>query len=499
MNSLLHLNALLEDIVFLEKTIELPRHDLCLDSRLLKKGDIFFALNGTALNGQDYIEDAIKKGAAAVLVDTAIAPEISFSMQDKVPVILIQNLRRQLGCIASRFYNAPEEALELIGITGTNGKTSCSHFIANALHKSGIPCGIIGTLGAGLYGNLTPTNNTTPDIFTLYKTLNELRDLGAKIVAMEVSSHALKQQRTQGLRFKIAIFTNLTQDHLDYHLTLEDYESSKKLLFDDYAVENAIINADDVVGQRWLTHLAIPNKYAYSLQNKIQFTPCISAQHCHTTQHGLKAVVKTPWGDGMLQSALLGNFNLSNLLATLTTLGIYNIPLSDALRLIHELHPVPGRMEKLGGGNQPLVIIDYSHTPDALEKALTTLRDYCKGELWCVFGCGGDRDKTKRPIMGEIAERYADNMIITDDNPRHENAHDIAQAILTGIQNKPAVIIEHNRRYAIAHAIACAQPEDVILIAGKGHETYQQIGNEKAAFSDAIEARLALENRIEKS
>lgn len=485
------LNALLEGLYSLPRILPLLASDLSLDTRTLKENDLFFALSGTQLKGQDYIDEAMRKGACAILME---GETFKLHMENQCTLIELPQLHQHLGTLASRFYGAPEKSLDLIAITGTNGKTSCSHFIANALHKHGVPCGLIGTLGAGLFGNLTPLNNTTPDIFTLYKTLAFFRDQGAKAVAMEVSSHALKQQRVQGLPFKLAIFTNLTQDHLDYHLTFEDYAASKRLLFDAYEVKHAIINIDDPIGQTWSTQLPHVETYTYGTQGQAS----VLAHHVTFSPQGIKAAVKTPWGDGMITSHLLGNFNISNLLATLTALGLYDIPLSTSLQLLNTIPPVPGRMERIGGEKQPTVIIDYAHTPDALEKALKTLRPYCQGEIWCLFGCGGNRDSSKRPLMGAIAEKYADNVILTDDNPRHESSRTIIDEILKGFHQATRVIIEPNRRHAIQHAIACAQAEDIILIAGKGHESYQIIGDQKHIFSDTIEAKLALENRIEK-
>ncbi len=491
------LARLLKDIMPLPASLDVPCQGLTLDSRTLKKGDVFFALSGTQQQGHAFVQDALRKGAAAILIDTTATSHID--TLDHTPCLSIQDLHKKLGMIASRFYQHPEHALSLIGITGTNGKTSCSHFIADALHHHGHPCGIIGTLGYGLYGQLRPLSHTTPDIFTLYRLLAELRDKGAKTVVMEVSSHALKQARIQGLTFKIGLFTNLTQDHLDYHGTLADYAACKRTLFEDYPLSYAIINHDDLYGQQWLHTLKHIETFTYSLQNKaLSSTHAVQAQHFSIDIQGIKAGLKTPWGEGVLHSHLIGQFNLYNLLATLTALGIYQLPLSDILNYLSKLHPVPGRMEKIGGQGQPLVIVDYAHTPDALQKTLSLLKDYCAGELWCVFGCGGNRDSSKRPLMGAIAEQYANNILITDDNPRFEEAKNIAQDILAGFQDPAKATIEHDRRRAIFHAVSCAQQEDIILIAGKGHECHQQVGDKKNPFSDHIEAKLALENRIEK-
>ncbi|MBI5448232.1 MAG: UDP-N-acetylmuramoyl-L-alanyl-D-glutamate--2,6-diaminopimelate ligase [Gammaproteobacteria bacterium] len=494
------LSILLKDFIDLPDEFNVHCRELSLDTRTLTTGDVFFGIKGTQSDGHFFIEQAIKQGASAVVLDTTGSATVNThtSTSRTVPIIHLPQLKDHLGEIAACFYGHPEHHLSLIGITGTSGKTSCSHYIAHALQASGHPCGVIGSLGYGLLPHLTPLEHTTPDVFTIYRLLAHLRKQGAKSVVMEVSSHALKQTRIQGLTFKVGIFTNLTQDHLDYHLTLDDYAASKRLLFENYQMEYALFNVDDALGKEWFNTLTGPlQKYPYTL-NEPTLTHAISAQSISSTLEGIKAMLKTPWGEGVLHSSLLGQFNLYNLLATLGVLSIYAIPLADALHYLSDLHSVPGRMEKLGGHDQPLVIIDYSHKPDALEKALRTLKTYCKGELWCVFGCGGNRDALKRPLMGAIAERYANNLILTDDNPRDEDPKTIVQAILGGLAHPEQAVVEHDRRHAIHHAISCAQPEDIILIAGKGHEHYQEIARKKNPFNDNIEACLALENRIER-
>ncbi|EKD74563.1 MAG: hypothetical protein ACD_44C00400G0005 [uncultured bacterium] len=493
------LRLLLHDWVTLSKTQDITCEKITLDSRTVEPGSIFFAIPGLKEHGKIFMEEALSKGARAVVSDSLDENHVDILnyAEKKIPLIYIQNLKKYLGCIASRFYQHPQHTLDLIGITGTNGKTSCSHFIANALRDYGTPCGVIGTLGYGIGAHLHPLNNTTPDIFTLYHILRELHDQGARCVAMEVSSHALKQERIQGLKFKVGIFTNLTQDHLDYHGTMEDYAQCKKSLFHDYPVQSAILNIDDPHGLTWLD--TIPEeikKQAYSLHEKASSSyPLTHVQSFNSNKDGVFAAIKTPWGDGVFHSPLLGKFNLSNLLATLCVLGTYPIPLPEILHLLSQLDPVPGRMEKIGSKNQPFIIVDYAHTPDALQKTLETLRPYCQGALWCVFGCGGNRDKMKRSMMGCIAEKNADNVILTDDNPRDEDPKEIIHEILRGFKNKNNIVVEHDRRRAIFHAINCAKNEDIVLIAGKGHEHYQQLGNKKIPFNDSLEAKLALENR----
>lgn len=495
----MQLTDLLKDIVAAEIKNNCEITGLAQDSRQVKPGNLFFAYPGLVADGRDFINDAITRGAAAILMDVG-APLMGAQFQDTptgYPVIPVTNLASQMGKIAARFYQYPSRQLDVIGVTGTNGKTSCTQLLAHALHLAEKSSGIIGTMGYGLLGHLQDGALTTPDALELQKLLADFHIQQARYVSMEISSHRLAQNRINGLDVKIAVFTNLSRDHLDYHGDMQHYAAAKRSLFDLPGLGYGVLNADDLYGQTWLQELAdkLP-VYAYSLEQpkaELQQIPHVYTRNARFDAVGFTASVCTPWGDGVLHNPyLIGRFNLSNLLAVLTVLGILGMPLEETLKHLANLHGVPGRMETFGGNGKPLLVIDYSHTPDALEHVLKTLRQDCRGKLWCVFGCGGNRDKGKRPVMGKIAQHYADHVVITDDNPRHEIARDIVADIIKGLDGMDNVVIEHDRRRAIRHAVLCAQPEDIVLIAGKGHETYQIIGDEKLPFSDALEAKLLL-------
>ncbi|HSW69254.1 MAG TPA: UDP-N-acetylmuramoyl-L-alanyl-D-glutamate--2,6-diaminopimelate ligase [Gammaproteobacteria bacterium] len=460
--------------------------DLTLDSRLVKPGSLFFALPGTQKDGRHFIDEAIQKGAHAILTE---AKQLALDWQNSIPIISLPDLKNKTGKLAARFYDNPAQKMRMIGVTGTSGKTSCTQFIASVLHHLNISCGMIGTLGNGLYGDIKPSHLTTPDAITLQKTLAEFFKQGAKMTAMEVSSHSLDQGRVNGVEFDVGIFTNLTRDHLDYHHTMEAYGAAKKRLFDQS--KYAIVNADDAFGREILKSFkGRKNVLAYSSELGKK-TP-IYAEKIQLNHSGIKAHLVTPWGDVNLTSALVGQFNLDNLLAIIAALCVVDIPLHSVMENIQKLQPVEGRMQAFGGDQQPLVIVDYAHKPDALEKVLMTLRQQCQGKLYCIFGCGGDRDRGKRPLMAKIAEHYADQVIVTDDNPRHENPKQIIQDILQGFTDSFRVIIEHDRAKAIYDTIQFAVSSDCVLIAGKGAETYQLIGDEKFPFSDAEKVKKVL-------
>jgi UDP-N-acetylmuramoyl-L-alanyl-D-glutamate--2,6-diaminopimelate ligase len=454
---------------------------LTLDSRQVKPGDLFFAYQGTHLDGRQFIDDAIQKGASIVLAEGE--NNLQF------PVISLSNLSKQIGVIAARFYDNPSKNMRIVGITGTNGKTSCSHFIAAALHQLNISCGVIGTLGNGLYGNIQAGNLTTPDPITLQKTLAGFLQQGASYTAMEVSSHSIEQERINGIDFAISVFTNLTRDHLDYHGTMENYGNAKKKLFVSDATKLSVINKDDAFGEKIIAELrGKKNILSYGTQKNTD----IYAENPQFNLNGIYADVYTPWGQGELHSGLIGKFSLSNLLAVLTTLCALDIPFETVLQLLSKLTSVDGRMQTLGGGDKPLIVVDYAHTPDALEKVLTALRHHCHGKLICVFGCGGDRDRGKRPIMAKIAEENADIVMVTDDNPRTEDADQIFKDIFAGFAHPEKILQEHDRSKAIYAMIAAAKAGDCVLIAGKGAETYQIIGTEKLPFSDVEQVRFCL-------
>lgn len=451
---------------------------LQIDSRAVKEGNVFVALKGLNHNGLDFIDDAIKKGAIAVLSEQPTTCN--------VPQIVIPNLVSHLGDMASRFFDAPSEKMNVIGVTGTNGKTSCTHYIAQAMQKAGHKSGVLGTLGSGIWPNLTPSRYTTPDVIACHGQLSDLLNQGADVVAMEVSSHGLDQGRVNGVNFDTAVFTNLSRDHLDYHVDMENYAAAKAKLFEWPSLKQAVINIDDPVGEQF----ALQNKgrypiYTYSLLDK-KLSGCepILASRIHLNGRDMSAKIESPWGEGTLKANLLGKFNLSNLLAVLGVLCISGINFEDALGYLRDVKNVTGRMQAFGGGKLPLVVVDYAHTPDALEQALVALREHTRGKLWCVFGCGGNRDHGKRSIMGQVAERHSDQIVITSDNPREEDPQSIINDIKAGLLCDWAAEIELDRGSAIAHAIDCAQAGDVVLIAGKGHEDYQIVGEERLPFND---------------
>jgi len=465
--------------------------NLVLDSRKVKPGDLFFACVGTHLDGRKFIDSAIANGAAAIISEGNEKNKI----YKDVPIFFVPNLINKIGDLAAEFYKNPSREMQVIGITGTNGKTSCSHFIASALTSLNRSCGVIGTLGNGLYGNIQESNLTTPDAVTLQKTLSEFLNQGAKYTAMEVSSHSIEQGRINGTDFAASIFTNLTRDHLDYHLTMEHYANAKKKLFELEATKKAVINADDELGQAIISELKDKKPlFAYGV-NAHQLpsnVPFVYAKDIKLDLTGITAKLHSPWGVGELKAKLIGQFNVSNLLAVFTTLCLLDIPFQTVLNAIEKLTPVAGRMQALGGGKKPLVLVDYSHTPDALENALKALRHHCQKKLFCVFGCGGDRDRGKRPMMAKIAEFNADHVIVTNDNPRTEDPELIAKEILCGFKDSSKVQVQLDRAKAIKEVIEKANSGDCILIAGKGAETYQIIGTEKFPFSDVDEVSKSL-------
>jgi UDP-N-acetylmuramoyl-L-alanyl-D-glutamate--2,6-diaminopimelate ligase len=482
-----------------EGAIDLRISGLSLDSRTTKPGDLFFAVPGELTDGRAFINEALQKGAVCVLTTDRLMP-----MKAKVPVVPFADLKNALGHIAARFFDEPARKLAVIGITGTNGKTSCSHFIAETLSAVGKQCGVIGTLGLGFIGDLKESL-TTPDPILLQATLKELYQKGAKAVAIEASSHGLAQGRLAGVEFHTKVFTNLTRDHLDYHQDMANYWAAKKKLFTDYVAQYAVINLDDDYGKKLLAEKGLQQgdkKFfgyttvtASEIANKNPVDNILSTEALVLNEDGIYARIKTPWGEGELKSTLYGRFNLSNLLATVAVLCLQGISLAAVLKAIPNLKSVPGRMTRLGGKGQPQIVIDYAHTPDALAKILASLRTHCQGKLWCIFGCGGERDRGKRALMASIAEHSSDKVIVTQDNPRTEDPKQILADILSGFKDVTQIKIEPERAQAIADTINLAEAQDVILIAGKGHETYQIIGKEKFPFSDEEEVKKVLKTR----
>ncbi len=467
--------------------------ELTLDSRQVLSGDLFLAVPAASGDGRHFIADAMARGAAAVAYEAADAPPLP-PAGDCI-LVPVQGLARQLSAIAGRFYGDPSRRLNLVGVTGTNGKTTVSQLLAQALDLLGQRCGLIGTLGTGFFGELLPGRHTTPDALDLQARLAGFLREEAQAVAMEVSSHGLDQFRVEALDFDVAVFTNLSRDHLDYHGSMQEYAAVKARLFRWPGLYARVINLDDGFG-RELAAEALPSRLiSYSLQDARASLFC--AEHAFSSS-GIRARLITAQGDGLLVSPLLGAFNLSNLLAVVGALLALDYPLDEILAVLPQLQPPAGRMQRLGGGGEPLVVVDYAHTPDALRQALTALRGHAGGRLLCLFGCGGDRDAGKRPLMAQVAEELADAVWVTDDNPRGEDPQAIMADIRGGFANAAAVQFIDGRAAAIDAIIAAARPGDVVLLAGKGHENYQEIAGVRQPFSDLDQAAAALVARSER-
>lgn len=496
------LRQLCAGIVAVPADVDRECRRLVLDSRTVVAGDVFIALQGHRHDASIFIDAAIANGAVAVLWEIAdgVSPlPIRFrtaSNGHQVPVIAVKKLASQVGIMADRFFNHPSHHLHVVGITGTNGKTSCSHYLAQVLSNQH-RCGLIGTLGNGLYGQLRDSRHTTPDALTCHEYLAEMQQQGVHDVAMEVSSHALVQHRVAGVRFDGAIFTNLTHEHLDYHGSMQAYGEAKQRLFDVPDLHYTIINVDDTFGRALVNHLDSRSVKVLTYGLSAENTPDILATRLTLSESGMVMRVQTPYGSTTLQVPLLGRFNASNILAVLSVLLHRGIALDEAVQRLSSIKPVPGRMQVIPSQTPFKVVVDYAHTPDALEQALRSLREHVKGKLMCVFGCGGERDTAKRPVMGRLSSELADISFITNDNPRHEDPIQIIDEILTGIDinKRHSIRVNQNRAEAIAAAIQQAQAGDVVLIAGKGHENYQIIGNEKMTFSDYDVASQLLEAR----
>ena len=473
------LSALLRELAPVPAPAERALSGVCIDSRQVRPGYLFLACTGVRSRGHDFIAEAVAKGAVAVAYENAPGqPPALPPYFGGVPQIPVENLAQRAGLIAERFFGEPSRDLLMVGITGTNGKTSCSHYLAQCLHSETSPCGLIGTVGNGLFGDLHGATHTTPDAVSLHALLAQLRGAGAHSVVMEASSHALDQGRVNAVAFDVAVFTNLTRDHLDYHADMAAYGAAKRRLFHQPGLRYAVVNGDDAYGRELLADLR-PEVMgvSYGLAEPVAATIAhVQGHSLRLYDEGMQLSVRSPWGEGELRVPLLGRFNASNVLAVLATLLIMGIGFDEALRRLGRLQAVSGRMQSFGGGSVPRVVVDYAHTPDALEQVLGALRAHCRGRLWCVFGCGGDRDRGKRPLMGAVAARLADRLVITDDNPRSEEPAAIVADIMAGVDAAAQAQIVHERAAAIAYAVSQAKVGDVVLVAGKGHELYQQIG-----------------------
>ncbi|MET0656734.1 MAG: UDP-N-acetylmuramoyl-L-alanyl-D-glutamate--2,6-diaminopimelate ligase [Steroidobacteraceae bacterium] len=458
--------------------------DLTLDSREVHPGAAFFALPGTREHGIRHAPAAVAQGAVVVLYQPpADVPSVS------VPAIAIPELRQALGAIADRFFRSPSASMRIAAVTGTNGKTTTAWLIAAAMQQLGVASAYAGTLGVGAIGALRSRQHTTPDSITLHRELAHLRDHSTSALGMEVSSHALDQSRIAGVRIASAVFTNLTRDHLDYHGTLEAYGEAKARLFRVPHLRYGLINADDAFGRALLGQLAgeLP-LIAYSRAQSAFTHPQVRrllADRIVPSAQGLELGISGDFGSAVLRSRLIGEFNAENLLAALGVLLSWEIDLARAVNALAQVTAPPGRMQTITRPGKPLAVVDYAHTPDALAKALRAARSHCTGKLICVFGCGGERDPGKRPLMGRIAAELADRVIVTDVNPRGEDGTDIVQQILAGLPASAQAEVERDRARAINSALEGAGAGDVVLVAGKGHEDYQIIGTERRHFSDA--------------
>ncbi len=467
-----------------------PVGPLRLDSRQVREGDTFIAIEGFQTDGRVYIPMALEQGAGLIFADDDNSEEFKtlFESLSTDKIIWIAGLRSQLSELAANYFGHPSEELKNIAVTGTNGKTSCSYLIARTLQKLQFECYLMGTLGVGSCGDLKESENTTADAITLQAVLKEALDSGAQFSAMEISSHGLDQNRATAVRFNTAIFTNLTRDHLDYHHTMENYGAAKRKLFLHKHLKNVVLNMDDkfgrklakdeeIIAKKWLITTKVPPSGA-------QLEHWIWAEDVNFSLRGIHAKIYTPWGSGKLDSPLIGQFNLSNLLLVVAALGSTLKELQPVLEALKTVQAADGRMQSIGSDKTPTAIVDYAHTPDALEKALNAIREHCSGLIWCVFGCGGDRDSGKRPLMAAVAEKLSNRVIVTQDNPRLESEENIEKDIFTGFKKPEKALYISDREKAIAHAISHAQTNDAILIAGKGHEDYQIIGKTKNHFSD---------------
>ncbi len=470
--------------------------DLAIDSRDVRAGSLFLALRGTQAHGLEHAAEAAARGASAVLWEPAagVAPP---SFADKPFAAPVPNLRRLVGRIADRFFQWPSSQMRIVGITGTNGKTTCAYLITQCLERLGLTAAYMGTIGWGFLGRLEAPTHTTPDAVSVHRALALLKSQGVREVAMEVSSHALDQGRVDGVRFHTAAFTNLSRDHLDYHPSMQAYGEAKARLFSGQDLEQAVINVGDPFG-RELAHKLVGGPpltavWVGSRADAWLAERFLEARDVRLDLSGISLVIEGSSGEIALATKLLGRFNAENVLVVLGCLLALGVPSAEAAAALAACTAPPGRMEVIEAASpgKPLAVVDYAHTPDALAKALEALREHCRGTLWCVFGCGGDRDAGKRPLMGAIADELADEIIVTDDNPRSEDPQEIIRAITRGIKMHPARVIP-DRAAAIAAALNRAAAADIVLIAGKGHEDYQIYGATRKRFSDRIEARRVL-------
>ncbi len=497
------LTELLAGVVTVNERDDRQVFGLSMDSRSAAAGDLFFACAGTRGHGLQYLRQALQAGVAAVIWEPCAGwTEVPapFSDSGDVPFFALPELGTQVGVIADRFFGAPSHHLRVVGVTGTDGKTSCTQFLARCLDRPQARCGVIGTLGYGFPGALSPASHTTPDAIRLQRLLADMVAADARCVAMEVSSHALEQGRASGVAFDVAVLTNLGRDHLDYHGDELAYARAKRRLFEQPGLKTAVLNLNDAFGRELAERLSASVEcvgYGIGpLASNEQLADHVIGSDLRLSADGLSMQVRSPWGSGHIRARLLGRFNASNVLAVLTVLLVGRMPFEQASAAIADLTTVPGRMEVFGGeAEKPRVVVDYAHTPQALQQVLESLREHCGGRLWCVFGCGGDRDRGKRPLMGALAERLCDETILTDDNPRSEDANAIIAEILNGMRRPERARVQRDRAAAIALAVNEAGADDIVLVAGKGHEQVQRVGDRELPFSDRQQVAAALAQR----
>lgn len=467
---------------------------MTLDSRKVTTGCLFVAIQGHAVDGRQFIPVAIKQGASAVLAQSdEINKTGTIGFIDQTPIIYLDALSIKLSAVAGRFYHAEQRKMQLVGITGTNGKTTISQIIAQWATLLGKQAGVMGTTGNGLLTDLKPALNTTGSPIEIQQTLSDLENIGAKLTALEVSSHGLVQGRVNALNFDAAVFTNLSRDHLDYHGDMESYAKAKKLLFTTHNPTKSIINADDSVGVSWLKEL--PSAIGVSLNEKqlsFHSGKKVFATSVIYSTDGIQISLNSDWGSANLSVPLIGAFNASNILVAFATLLSLGYDILELEAAAPKLSAVIGRMELFSSEGKAKIVVDYAHTPDALDKALQALRVHCSGKLWCIFGCGGDRDTGKRPMMARIAEQQADVIILSDDNPRSEDPSIITKDMLVGLNEPEAAKIIHDRFDACQYALSQAGENDIILLAGKGHEDYQVLANKTVHYSDRESAQKLL-------
>lgn len=458
---------------------------VALDSRVIRPGFLFVAVQGLVVDGRDFIDQAIENGAKVVLKQASQQAVYSLA---NCWVIEVPELDKQVSVIAANFYGHPSRKLLTVGVTGTNGKTTVSQLIAQAFYELSQNSSVLGTAGNGVWPELNTATHTTPDAVNLQAFMAEYVEQGAQVLAMEVSSHGLDQGRTENVEFDVAVFTNLTRDHLDYHGSMEEYGRAKAKLFDVPSLKASVINLDDPFSSS-LLKFAKGVVWTYSQSNKDADVFC---EDIELTSKGMQLAVSTPEGSALMTTRLVGHFNVSNVLSVVCVLLSQGIALSQVVELVSKFQPISGRMETFGEEKQPKVVVDYAHTGDALEKALMAVKEHCRGKLYCVFGCGGDRDRGKRPVMASIAEKFSDFVVLTNDNPRTEDPERIIDDVMSGFASPYLVLVEKDREKAIRLAVHQAKPGDWVLVAGKGHEDYQDIQGVKQPFSDVEKVKQAL-------